>query len=178
MLSLSCGRQRRRSWRFGLDDKRTESGRNAATERRDWLRLTHEADESEEGCTFTIRSLLYILNEDEEDCGCLILAKAWLLVNTKRTHTQSKNAFCLRWIVGNVGFLGDKIGSMRKDDAVWVRAERQEGISDAVWSHVICGHVFWHWLSLPIMVFITVMARHEVCGFPAGPEEASMWWHV
>lgn len=97
--------------------------------------------------------LFYVPNEDEEDCGCFILAKAWLLINTKRTHTQSKNVFYLRWIVGNVGFLGDKRGSMRKDDAVWIRAERQ-----AVWSHVTCGHVFWHCLFLPIMVFITFMA--------------------
>lgn len=66
---VRVGRERARD-ASSFDDKRAESGRNEATEHRHWLILTHEADECEKGCTFTIKSLAdYILKEDEGDCG-------------------------------------------------------------------------------------------------------------
>lgn len=46
VLSLSCGKQRRRSWRSVLDDKWTEQGSNGATERCHWLAAPHEAQAS------------------------------------------------------------------------------------------------------------------------------------
>lgn len=51
--------------------------------------------------------------------------------------------------------------TMRKDDAVCLRARMQAGISYAVWSHGTDGHVFQHGvaLALPssIVGFITVV---------------------
>ena len=65
------------------------------------------------------------------------------------THTQGERLCLTEVDYGKRSDSLDERGSMRKDDAVWVRAEQQAGISDAVvrcWSHDTCGHVFWLWL--------------------------------
>lgn len=67
-LSLSgAGRQRRRSWRFGLDDKRAESGRNWEKAQRHWLELTHEGRRLREATHVHHRQEADLENEEEED---------------------------------------------------------------------------------------------------------------